>query len=305
MQRLPRAARWVKTYKNIGFAFLTLASSCVLCLPARAASHALIMWIGQYADPRANLPGIELDAKAARQIALTMGVPTDNISELKNGELTLQMMSQAIAGLVNRIAPGDKVFLYYSGHGNQLVNVSGNGRKCSEGMVSYDLQLYFDRNLEADLSKLGSKASQVVMMNDSCFSGGASTKSFSRLVAKALPVPLRKAGAASAAADYNCGDAVNKSLAKNLEVISRGGARLLYIAAAADNEVASASPEGSLATQAWAACLKDPAADTNHSGTINGDELRACAQARIDANKLGVRQHVTLTGTTTFGTRDS
>jgi hypothetical protein len=279
-------------------------------LPARAESHALIMWIGTYANPQANLPGIDLDAKAARQIAGAIGVPAANITELKNDQLSLRAMGEAISGLAARIKAGDKVFLYYSGHGGQLPNASGgSSRKCVEGLVAHDIQIYFDRELEAGLAKLGAKASQVVMMNDSCFSGGASVKSggasvkiksVGRLVPKVYPVAAAKPADAPTA-DYQCGEAVNKDfLTKSLEVIPREGARLLYIAASADNEVSYASPEGSLATQAWAACLRDPAADSDRSGSINGEELRACAQARVEANKLGVHQRITLTGTPTL-----
>jgi hypothetical protein len=275
--------------------------AAMLCGPlsARAENHALIMWIGQYADPRANLPGIDLDAKAARRIAAAMGVPAANITELKNEQLTWRAMGQAITSLAARIKPGDKVFVYYSGHGGQQPNVSGGGHKCSEGLVAQDIQLYFDRDLETDLARLGAKASQVVMMNDSCFSGGASVKALGSLVPKAYPGPIgAPAGASGAGADYRCGDAVNKGmLTKNLEVIPRAGARLLYVAASADNEVSYAGPQGSLATQAWAACLEDPKADTDHSGSISGEELRACAQARVDHNQQHVSQHVTLTGT--------
>lgn len=293
--------------QRIKIAACALAAAALsISAPARAENHALILWIGTYAEPSANLPGIDLDAKAARQIALAMGVPPNNITELKNEQLAWKGMSRAIAGLTERIQPGDKVFVYYSGHGAQRANVAGTNKPCSEGLVTQDVQLYFDRELEVDLARLGAKASQVVMMNDSCFSGGASTKSVGSgkaLVAKAYPGPVKAptAASAAAAAAYACGNAVNKGLfTKNLQVVPREGARLLYIAASADNEISYASPEGSLATQAWAACIKDPATDKDRSGSINGEELRACAQARIDANTLQVRQHVVLSGSPTL-----
>jgi len=280
-------------------------AAAALCLgpAARAENHALILWIGEYADPRANLPGIDKDAAAARVIMHNMGVADRNITELKNQQLNWAGLSKAFAGLTSRIHDGDKVILYYSGHGAQRTN-SGAGKKCSEGMVAQDVQLYFDRDLENDLQRLGAKASQVVMFNDSCFSGGAaSTKGWdpsSRLVPKFFPTPVGAGkGAASAAggAAYQCGEAVNKGfMTKNFEVVARQGANLLYLAAARDDEVSYASPDGSIATQAWAVCLANPATDTDHSGSISGSELQACAQATIDRNKLGVTQHVSNTG---------
>ena len=268
-----------------------------------AENHALIMWIGDYADPRAKLEGIDLDAKLARKIALGMGVPGGNIVEVKNRELTLQGMSGAIQGLTGRIRKGDNVFMYYSGHGAQQTALTGASRKCSEGLVAQDLQLYFDQTLQSDLERLADKARQVVMMNDSCFSGGASEKGLplpGSPKLKALPVAL-KAAPGSGGADQACGTATNKGLmSKNFEVVAARGAGLLYIAAAKDTEWSWATPEGSLATRAWAACLADPKTDADHSGSISGEELRRCAQGHVDdarTNPTGKQQVITLTGT--------
>ena len=285
---LPRS-RWLGA--------LALAGAALGGTAARAENHALILWIGEYADPKASLPGIDLDAKRARQMALAMNVPAANVVEKKNQQLTLKGMGSAIDELTQRIKPGDKVFMYYSGHGAQRTN-TGGGKPCSEGLVSQDLQLYIDRDLEAALARLGAKASQVVMFNDSCFSGGAATKGLPQggrqLVPKAWTGALAKADPAARA----CGDAVNKGvLAKTFEVVQQQGANVLYVAAARDNEVSYASSEGSLATEAWAACLADPAADTDHSGSISGEELRVCAQRQIDANAQQVSQHISLVGT--------
>lgn len=275
-----------------------LACSLFATPAARAENHALILWIGQYSDPNANLPGIDIDAKRAHQIAVAMGIPAANIVDRKDQQLSLKGMSDAIVELTNRIKPGDKVFFYYTGHGMQIKNAGSSGRKCSEGLVAQDMKMFADSELETDLARLGAKASQVVMMNDSCFSGGAAEKRLPgpgrKLVAKSWTGPLAKI---PPPADYQCGNAVNKGvLAKTFEVVERKGANVLYIAAARDNEVSYASPEGSLATEAWAACLADPATDTDHSGSISGEELRLCAQHNIDANAQQVSQHISLVG---------
>lgn len=291
------AKRSRRTPWRAAWAAALLPLACMAPM-AHAENHALILWIGTYADPAANLPGIDLDAKAARQIAAAMGVPAKNTVEVRNEQLTLAGLGQAIGALVDRIQPGDKVFVYYSGHGGQAANVSDSGKPCSEGLVAHDKRLYFDRELEADLARLGAKASQVVMMNDSCFSGGTSMKDLPpgprpRLVPKAYPGPV-PAGQAGEATGYTCGQAVNKGwLAKTLEVIPRSGAQLVYLAASRDNEIANATADGSVATLSWAACLKDPKADADRSGAVSVEELRACAQARIDG--MQIAQHVTLT----------
>ena len=267
---------------------------------AGAENHALIMWIGEYKDANANLPGLENDARNARRIAAAMGVPNGNITELKNAQLTFAGMSGAIRGLTDRIRTDDRVFIYYSGHGAQVESRQGSTRPCSEGIVAQDVQLYYDAELEADLTRLASKASQVVMLNDSCFSGGAATKGIDKTrgvtgrVPKFLPLKL-SAPAQAAATPRQCGDAINKSqtITRNLEVIPASGAQLLYIAAAGENEVAYATDSGSPATQAWADCAVSGEADVNRSGSISGEELRACAQARL-AREQPNRQTITV-----------
>ncbi|KAK6028859.1 caspase domain protein [Ostertagia ostertagi] len=206
---------------------------------AHADNHALIMTI-DYAGTGNQLPpaGIEADGRLASQIAEGMGVPRSNIRWVRNKELSAQGIADAIRQLANeRMQEGDKAFLFYSGHGAQ---VDGrNGSKCTEGMVSADLKIVADSFLQEALEVLAAKASQVVMLNDSCFSGGQATKSLTRSADGSTPkfAVLPKAGSANDEG-YQCGNAVNaKALSRSLGVVaSAKSARMLYIAAAADNE---------------------------------------------------------------------
>ena len=285
-----QAAKHLQTVACVAATVLLLG----LAPHARAENHALIMWLGEYADADNNLPGIDKDAALARRIARSMGVADANIIEAKNRELTLEGMKQAMRRLTSRIQSGDRVFLYYSGHGGQI---DGDGGKCTEGMVSHDARLYFDRELEADLDQLASKAAQVVFMNDSCFSGGAATKdarSAQAPVAKSYTGPIKAGGGDSNG--YMCGDAVNK-MTRNLAVrANRQEMQLLYIAASSEREVSYASPQGSTATVAWAQCLENAQTDSNRDGFLSGEELRQCAQSRISGGRH--RQTITLVGNT-------
>lgn len=279
-------------------AFAVAALALCAGLPGgavRAENHALILWIGQYADSRNNLPGIDSDAALARNIAQAMGTPPGNVVEVSNAALTHGGFSRALADLASRIKNDDKVFIYYSGHGRQISNPT-SASKCSEGLVSYDANTYFDISLQHDLERLAAKASQVVMLNDSCFSGGASkdgSRDADGLKGK-FYVDHAKAGSANDDG-YQCGNAVNK-VAPALETASRGRAtQVLYIAASADNEVSWASPKGSFATMAWAACMRSRAADGDRSGMVTGEELQRCSQSWLDANSRR-RQTVTLHG---------
>lgn len=270
--------------------------------PVRAENHALIMWISDYGDAVADLPGLDNDARNARRIAVAMGVPESRITELKNQQLTRAGISAALRDLAARIQRDDRVFLYFSGHGTQLPSRGGSTKPCSEGIVAQDRQIYYDQNLVDDLQTLGAKTSQVVMLNDSCFSGGAATRrvELTRGQSKRVPkyLPLKLAPVGDGASRHQCGDAVNKSvqsLTRNIEVVRTSGAQLLYVAAAGADEVAYATSQGSPATQAWADCLAAQSTDRDRSGSISGEELRRCAQAWIDRTQPD-HQTISLTG---------
>ena len=229
------------------------------CGVAQAANHALIMTIGTYEDPAANLPGIDLDAANAARIAEKMGVPPANTTYLKDDQLTEDGFRKAFEAMSDRIGQGDNVFLYYSGHGTQL---DAGGGKCAEGMVTYDLHAYRDTELQRSLARLSDKAGQLVMMNDSCFSGGQA-KSTKDLVAGTRAKTYKMSETPEG---YSCGDAVNKAMTRNMVVRAKaGGSNFLYVAASAENEVAHASRKGSAATLAWVDCL-GAGNDSDHSG---------------------------------------
>lgn len=282
-----------------------LSAACALALGglllgghAHADNHALIMTI-DYAGTGNQLPpaGIEADGRLASQIAEGMGVPRQNIRWMKNRELTQRGIADAIQQLATeRVREGDKVFLFYSGHGAQVQGI--NGSKCTEGLVGADVKIVPDSFLQSALEVLSAKASQVVMLNDSCFSGGQATKSLTRGADGAAPkfAVVAKAGSASDE-NYQCGNAVNaKALSRSLGVVAAAkSARMLYIAAAADNEVAWAAERGSAATVAWARCLQDRNADRDRNGIIDGEELRQCSQAAVNAGGAG-KQTITVLG---------
>ena len=252
----------------------------------QAESHAMIMSIGNYSNPAASLPGIDLDAATARKIAVSMGVKQANIVEYRDQQLSKAGMGQAFAELKNRIAGGDNVFVYYSGHGTQR---SGDAGFCFEGMVAHDMAAFEDADIEAALAELSSKAAQVVMLNDSCFSGGQATR---KLADVGRVAKVWKSSAIQG--DYKCGVPINAKFARNLApTAAKRGANLLYISAASENEVAFASAQGSSATVAWANCLQ-AGADTDHSGMLTGRELQRCAQDYVAAHHYN--QTITLIG---------
>lgn len=291
-ETLPRSVATLHTLAG-GLAAATLALASA---HATADSHALIMTIGNYANPSANLRGIDIDAANARKIALSMGVAPGNIVELRDSQLTSRGIAEAMATLGSRVRTGDKVFVYYSGHGGQEPGeIAGT---CREGMIAHDLTLYADSQFTADLQRIASRAGQVVMLNDSCFSGGlvdeaksvARASGISALQAKSIK--LAKPGSLSGDTSYTCGQAVNAKMSRNLQVIKADGARYVYISAASDREVAWATSSGSSATNAWLQCLS-ASTDRDRSGVLTGSEIQRCAQGALSGR---FNQTITLVG---------
>lgn len=277
----------------------------IFCTPLLAANHALVMWIGAYPDD-AKLPGIHLDAAMAKKLAKAMGVPNQNIIEVSNSQLSSSGFAIALNNFQQRIKPGDQVFIYYSGHGAQMN--SNTGAKCSEGMVGIDLTPFPDTKIEQYLKLIGNKAKQVVMFNDSCFSGGQVSKSLDasnstddfEMKPKLLKSELLIEDKANPAS-YQCGDSINSRVSKALDSSSQVyGSNFLYIAASSEKEVSFATSLGSAATLAWSSCL-NPKSDTDRSGQISGEELQDCAQNFLNGkNQYGKKfnQHVSLIGNT-------
>lgn len=307
---LRRTARWPRQAGRACRAtlsgVLTVCATAAIAQPsAPAESHALLMWVSDYGHREANLPGVAHDADRAQQIAALIGVPRRNVRTLSEAAVTQLGIEAALRQLLQRIRPGDRVFIYFSGHGKQ-VDGARFGAVCSEGLVTQDGALYLDIAIQYSVQQLAEKAGQVVMMNDSCHAGGAATKRFipdvgaDDEVPKSYPFEVSKVvGQTATAKDgQRCGQPVNKSF-DPAAAMARGALpqRWLYLAAARADEVAFASGTGSRATRAWLRCLAEPGlrADADGDGQVSGEELLACAQPLVD--RMGrERQHLAVEG---------
>lgn len=263
-------------------------------LPAHAANHALILTIDYAGSPNA-LPGIDRDGDLANKMALDMGVPEGNIRRVSNRDLSAKGIEAALRSFGQKLSRSDNVFIYYSGHGAQI---SRDGKACIEGMVGDDMKLLLSQDLSPLLKTIASTAARTVVMNDSCFSGGqfrdkdAATRSTGPTrVAKQVGTSSLKA---STVDNYECGAAVNKQFRDMGVVAYQASNQYVYLAAASDREVAFATPTGSSATVAWSTCLRDASTDLDRNGSIDGTELRSCAQSWL--RREGYNQTVVLAG---------
>jgi len=262
---------------------------------ARAEIHALIMTIGDYQDGIPRLKGVAHDRESAHQIARLLGVKDENMLRLHDRQLTLEGMRQAFDELDRRVAQGDRVFIYYSGHGSRQ-RVSDPEERCAESLVTVNGSALVDAEMEARLKKLSVRAQKIIAMFDACHSGGATVRGMGD--AKFAPKFWGKGG------EEACEKPVN-ILTRNLGLAARaagsGANNYVYIAAAQDNEISLDQPDkGGVATQAWLACMSGEAADMDGSGGLTVGEIRSCAQEKIDAQLKDAQgflpHHINVTG---------
>ena len=265
--------------------------------PATATAHALIMTIGDYQGGVPKLSGVTHDAATATEIARRLGVPPANIKVLREGELNLEGMRKAFDELEAKLSGNDQVFIYYSGHGGRQMVPEENGQeRCAEMLITHDAQGLLDSELEARMKRIAANSQKTVMFLDACHSGGVTTRAVGS-----------KSGAYTAktytAPGQSCVKPTNV-LTRNIKLVrapGSGGSNFVHIAAARDSEISLDQPgKGGVASQAWLACLSGAAKDSDGSGGLSAEEVRTCAQERIDQQLKNVAgylpHHVSVNG---------
>lgn len=261
---------------------------------AFATTHALILTISQYQGGIPPLKGVMHDGENAKNIARKMGVRDEDIRMLKDDQLVLTGMRSAFDDLESRLAQGDQVFIYYSGHGGRSY-VKEPEERCAESLIADDAQGFIDAELETRLKKLSEKAQKVIVFLDACHSGGVTTR--------AVNAPFTAKYWSKGEADA-CTKPVNV-LTRSLGVAAKspgsGAQNYVYIAAAKDNEISLDQPgKGGVATQAWLKCMSGEARDSDGSGGLTVEEIRVCAQARIEETLKDAKgfapHHISVTG---------
>jgi hypothetical protein len=268
-----------------------LAAALALWLPAGLAQNrALIMGIGHYQKGN-DLSGVPRDLEMAREIAASLGVAERDMTLLSDQELTLNGLRQAFSGLVERTEADDRVFIYYTGHGGRTHVDLPAPTHCAEALVSQDNRGLFDHDISAYLGKLTQEAEKLVFFLDSCFSGGATSRGY------LPPGLLPKYGKLGDSDSCGAANLVDKG-SRFVPPATRGYANnYVHIAASRPNEVSYQFASGSVATLAWLECLNGRAVDSDGSGAITAEEIRACAQPGIDQRlPEALRHHITLTG---------
>ncbi|MDM8537228.1 caspase family protein [Desulfobacterales bacterium HSG17] len=171
------------------FSVLILKSSIVLFItsivflsPVFGANHALLVGVGEYKHSKINLPGIDKDINMITKAAKIMGFKNDQIKILKDSDASLKNITNAINDwLIKSVEENDRVLFYFSGHGSQMWDQSGDeADNVDEVLLPYDMEVKkhsLDNVLSDDvLSRLLAKipAQDVMVLIDACHSGSAS-----------------------------------------------------------------------------------------------------------------------------------
>ena len=274
----------------------------------KASRHALIIGVGEYkVSGVMSLKGVPNDMQSAKQMAMAMSIPEDNITYLRDHQATAGQIRQAIQDLNARVRPGDRVFVYYSGHGTRWVDPKGNPDHCTEGLLSTDGQAITNTEVGELLSPIANKTDKLMVFYDACHSGGIAsqplrTRSMSASAGQLTP---KFVGALSSEACAKPANMKTRSLSTELGAKGILPENIVSIAASRPDEVSfDDAKSGGLATVAWRDCMLGKAKDLDQSGSVSVAEITRCAQDSLNL-KLAqypdiLGQHMTIGGNKDF-----
>ena len=257
---------------------------------ALAVDKALIVGVGNYQLPSANLKGIDLDVKMASDMALYMGIAPENIHVVMDENATLGRVKEQMIWLSQDVGAKDRVFFYFSGHGTQVPDKNGDEEDgLDEAMVLHDIDgksyngLYIDDDFGVALKRIPSH--NMVVMVDACHSGtgtkswGSQGNSFNVNEGQMKFLNLFNAKpTASHTRDYGVSEK------------STGEDNFLAIAAAQDNQQSIATRRGSLFTVAF----RDAFDEERSKGSFSLQKVFKSTEARLASS--GVKFQPNLSG---------
>lgn len=271
--------------------------------------HALIVTIGKYLrSDLSPLPGTRHDKVSATQIAKAMGIPDENITTLSDESATENGILDALSALEQRVAPGDRVYIHFSGHGTRSWDAILNN--CVEGFVAHDSTQsvkFTQPEFARILSPISRKTDKLFVVYDACHSGGltAQKKRKRQLnVTSNTPTLTPKFGLPN----DKCSSPTNvrtRNISVEESTLGTSLQDLIYVAAARADEISfDDDRKGGLATHSIRECMLGDAVDKNASATIDISEILACAQRKIDARLQGNEEykshHLVLQGNSQF-----
>lgn len=286
-----RALRWIHRLALFNCLAWGFAHTVQAATPATG--HALIITVGTYENKTlVSLPGTRVDRESARQIAATLHIPAANMVWLSDHDATGTGIRDALDSLSKRVSPGDRVYLHFSGHG--IRRFDPGVQACVEAFLAHDDKPGSELS-NAALAKLlepiARKTDKLFVMYDACHSGGmaAANRTPTRGWTGATEAGVLRPRAAPT--EDRCAIPTNVRTRNLLVEQTERGALpqdIVYLAAARPDEISlDDENNGGLATQYVRDCLVRDAIDIDNSGTIDINEVRICAQKKINARLAG------------------
>ncbi len=283
----------------------------VRSLGSRSNRHALIIGIGKYGEPSIpQLPGAHIDRESATQMAQAMQVPASNITYLQDDQATADGIRAALAALNERVLDGDRVFIHYSGHGTRYMDKAAGG--CVEALLAYEGTTNAtipNKEMATLLAPITNKTDKLFVMYDACHSGGiisnASTVRTRGIFNKNDEGAIRPK---FAAISEECSKPVNiKTRNLMVEAVEQKALPqdIVHISSSRNDEVSfDDEQKGGLATEFMRDCMLRDAKDLDKSGSISIEEIKQCAQTKINDRMAGdplyKAHNISLTGNADF-----
>ncbi|MEM1129019.1 MAG: caspase family protein [Pseudomonadota bacterium] len=268
------------------------------CVPAFAEDRALLIGISDYAHVE-PLDGPINDVAIMRDLAVsTLGFTPDQVKVLGPAETTRAGVLGALnTWIIDGTQPGDRVLLYYSGHGTQIDDTNGDegveGR--DEALVMRDFQpgngeVITDDELADLLDRLADR--MVTFVVDACHSGTVArslTPETSGSTAQARFVPYVPTTGNDSAAVSRSGAARDDDLRRDSGVLDQSGTgrqHEIWSSAAAYQLAWETQIDGAahgVFTHAFAQALGDGLADANGNGHVSREEVLAYIHGATEA----------------------
>jgi predicted nucleic acid-binding protein len=135
-------------------------------------------------------------AHSARQFKKVMkkrlGIPEKNIRTLINNGATSGKINHHLKDMLRHVKKGDTIYFYYSGHGVPVASQANTPYLLAQDMSPdyvIDEPKFKLQNIYRSLSD--SKASKIIVIIDSCFSGGADNQQLFKGVAASRLIPKK------------------------------------------------------------------------------------------------------------------
>ena len=252
--------------------------------PLRGGRFALLISIAN-APGRPRLPGAQRDIELAHAAARAAGVSENNILVLRDREASAEGIRRALSELALRLAPADRVLLYFSGFGSRRPDTDRPGG-CEEVFIAADGEPLGYGELATLVVPLAERAEKTAVFFDAC---ATPLRGSSGLNSRCLaPAP-----------GNSCRSDANLRWRNFTSDIRKAGVPTANIVS-----VHAGRPDKAVLDEAFKAtanrCLLLEAPDLDQSGAASIAEMIDCAQQAVDRLIGAGNGPITLNGNSTF-----